>query len=675
MKQPISILECTIRDGSYLIDYQFTAEDTYIICTGLERAGFKFIEIGHGTGLRSSAAGKGVAAASDQEYLEAARTALGGSSAKFGMFFIPGIGKMEDLDMASRYGMEFVRIGTNVTEIDQAKPYIEHSKSLGMLVSSNLMKSYAVTIDEFVKVAKKADEFGVDIITVVDSAGGMFPEEVREYVLRLRDATEKEIGYHGHNNLQLTIANTLEAIRCGATIVDSSLQGMGRSAGNTQTEVLVIVLEKLGYETGIDPFKTMDLGERVIKPMMNRDQGVDDMSIIAGISQFHSSFSKTVENAARKYKIDPRMLIMEVSKIDRINVTVELAEETAKKIREKLTHNPGDKGPGIITSFLKPKKSDDVVEQARSVLSDLLSKSKKSGKESAFSLTLSKSGKTVFPFIRESATMIIGNCEAGSLVALKDIIHTIDGQTDWIILDKSCLGVREQTFETIIQKSRFTWYSEERALRLALDTLLFQMQPEGKVVLFCDSQNTKLVRLGLYEQGIETTDKATLLTESTKRHETAVQWNEIGAMVSFGKEYAKDLQAKHAAFLKPETQIYAARADTYPDEFWEAAVAKGFPMYRVDSRCGFAAELSLVVETEKLVESMGSSKIIDVPVVSGGAIAPRGTVIVDVIDRATQVIGIADGHGGVLAEDQSEFRVAIEKVKAEIIKKQYRKEF
>ena len=227
MDTSISILECTIRDGSYLIDYQFTAEDTYIICTGLERAGFKFIEIGHGTGLRSSLAGKGVAAASDEEYLEAARTALSGSLAKFGMFFIPVIGRMEDLDMAARHGMGFVRIGTNVTEIDQARQYIEKAKSLEMLVSSNLMKSYAVTIDEFVKLAKKADEFGVDIITVVDSAGGMFPEEVREYVLRLKDVTDKTIGYHGHNNLQLAVANTLEAIRCGATIVDSSLQGLG----------------------------------------------------------------------------------------------------------------------------------------------------------------------------------------------------------------------------------------------------------------------------------------------------------------------------------------------------------------------------------------------------------------------------------------------------------------
>jgi len=127
----ISILDCTLRDGSYLIDYQFTAEDTYyIVSLGLQRAGFRFIEIGHGTGLGSCAAGKGRAAATDDEYLRAAKSALEGSKAKFGMFFIPGIGKMEDLETAAAYGMGFVRIGTDVVEVEQAKSYIEKAKSL-----------------------------------------------------------------------------------------------------------------------------------------------------------------------------------------------------------------------------------------------------------------------------------------------------------------------------------------------------------------------------------------------------------------------------------------------------------------------------------------------------------------------------------------------------------------
>ena len=124
----ITILDCTLRDGSYAIDYQFTAEDTAIIAAGLEQAGLELIEVGHGLGLNASNSSKGVAAATDEEYLEAARKAL--KKAKFGMFFIPGIGREEDLKLAAKYRMDFVRIGTNVTEVDASVKYVELAKSL-----------------------------------------------------------------------------------------------------------------------------------------------------------------------------------------------------------------------------------------------------------------------------------------------------------------------------------------------------------------------------------------------------------------------------------------------------------------------------------------------------------------------------------------------------------------
>ncbi|MGB8322096.1 MAG: hypothetical protein WCE52_03950, partial [Candidatus Acidiferrum sp.] len=135
------ILEVTLRDGSYLIDFQFTAEDTATIASALEGVGFRWIEVGHGLGLNASQAGKGMAAATDEEYMEAATQAL--KHAKWGMFFIPGIGREEDLRLAARYGMSFIRVGTNVTETAQAEPYIALAKELGFIVSYNAMKSYA----------------------------------------------------------------------------------------------------------------------------------------------------------------------------------------------------------------------------------------------------------------------------------------------------------------------------------------------------------------------------------------------------------------------------------------------------------------------------------------------------------------------------------------------------
>ncbi len=258
------ILEVTLRDGSYLIDFQFTAEDTATIAAALESIGFRWIEIGHGLGLNASQAGKGMAAATDEGYMEAAAQAL--QDAKWGMFFIPGIGREEDIRLAADYGMSFLRIGTNVTEAAQAQPYIALAKELGLIVSYNAMKSYAVSPPEFGAVVAQARNWGADIACLVDSAGSMDPDSVAAYLRAAKAESESPLGYHGHDNLSLAMANTLRAIEEGAVLVDSSLQGMGRSAGNAVTEVLVAILQRRGSMQHIDLKAAMDVGQGLIQP-------------------------------------------------------------------------------------------------------------------------------------------------------------------------------------------------------------------------------------------------------------------------------------------------------------------------------------------------------------------------------------------------------------------------
>jgi len=332
-KKRIVILETTLRDGGYPIDFQFTAKDTSTIVAALEEAGFEFIEIGHGFGLNASNCGYGIAAVTDEEYLKAASGIL--KYAKFGMFFIPGIGRKEDLKMAADYKMDFVRIGTNVTEVDESAPYVEIAKNLGMKVSANLMKSYVLPPREFLKQAKKSENFGSDILVVVDSAGGMLPYEVSSYISILKENSELPIGFHGHNNFSLAIANALSAIEAGATRIDTTLRGMGRSAGNAQTEILVLLLKKLGYSIPIDFYKTMDLAENLIRPLMKKAQEINSIAIVSGKAQFHSSFLPIIQKVAQKYDIDSRKLIEEVSRIERVHVTEELATRVAKSIRER----------------------------------------------------------------------------------------------------------------------------------------------------------------------------------------------------------------------------------------------------------------------------------------------------------------------------------------------------
>lgn len=327
----IQILECTLRDGSYAIDFSFTAEDTARICRALEDAGFDMIEVAHGVGLGASTPEIGFAAATDEEYVRAAAESL--ETARFGAFFIPGIGTKEHLDMARSYGMSFVRVGTNITSSDDAREFIEYAKKLGFEVSYNAMKSYAVLPQEFVDRLSRTVEWGADDVYLVDSAGGMLPNEVREYVSRLRNAVGESvgIGFHGHNNFGLANANTLAAIEGGATMIDTTTLGMGRSSGNAQTEVMLVLLRKLGHETGVDILKAMEIGERLIGPRMTGGTGVPALEVTMADAQFHSSFLPRVVRACARFNVDAKTVVTEVSKVDIINPSESLIMSIAAR--------------------------------------------------------------------------------------------------------------------------------------------------------------------------------------------------------------------------------------------------------------------------------------------------------------------------------------------------------
>jgi 4-hydroxy-2-oxovalerate aldolase len=326
-----AILEVTLRDGSYAINFQFTARDTAIICTKLEEAGFRRIEVGHGIGLGASRAGKGQAAETDEAYMRAAASAL--TVAKWGMFCIPGIATLEDLDLAARHGMGFVRVGTNVSEVNTSEKFIRKAKELGMFVSANFMKSYAMEPRKFAEMARLTQQYGSDVLCVVDSAGGMLLQDLEDYFRAVQEACDIPLAFHGHNNLMLAVSHSLRAIELGATIVDSSLQGLGRGAGNASTEILVLALQKMGYDLGIDPFAVMDAGEKYIRPLI-RKKGLSSLDVASGYAQFHSSYMGVIRKYASQYGVDPRKLIIGLCAVDKVNAPPTLVEQIAQQIRK-----------------------------------------------------------------------------------------------------------------------------------------------------------------------------------------------------------------------------------------------------------------------------------------------------------------------------------------------------
>jgi 4-hydroxy 2-oxovalerate aldolase len=331
MTQQVTILDCTLRDGSYVVHQQFTAADTARICAALEAGGVREIEIGHGFGLGASGPRLGVAAASDEEHLAAAARTL--RKAHFGTFYIPGIASTAQLDMAREHGMQFVRVGTNVHQYQAARPHIEHARRIGLKVSYNAMKSYLASPPDLLAAMRDTVSWGAQAAYVVDSAGALIPPEVKAYMRPLVGELEVPIGFHAHNNLMLANANCLAAWEEGATLFDGTLQGIGRSGGNAQTEILALMFEKMKVKTGLDVRHLLEAGERLIRPLMGADGGgATSLNVVIGMAGFHSTYLDRVNAAAERLGVDLKDLIVAVCELDRVDPSPAVIEQAAAKL-------------------------------------------------------------------------------------------------------------------------------------------------------------------------------------------------------------------------------------------------------------------------------------------------------------------------------------------------------
>lgn len=326
------ILDTTLRDGSYVINFQFSAAETRQIAAELQRAGIELIEIGHGIGLGATAKGLGVARETDLSYMEAAAEVV--NESLWGMFCIPGIASLADLDAAIDHSMPFVRLGVPVENVKALGPFVEKAKKAGMFVAANFMKSYVKPPTEFAKVAQEAAATGVDIIYVVDSAGNMTPNDTTAYIKATKDAVDTQIGFHAHNNLGLANANAFAAVEAGCSIIDSSLQGMGRCTGNTITEQFVAIAQRSKWNTKYDLFALMDASDSLVRPRLTQ-VGHDSVDLICGFAGFHSSYMDVIRDVAIKYDIDPRQLIIDVCAVNQSEAPLALVDSIGAQLADK----------------------------------------------------------------------------------------------------------------------------------------------------------------------------------------------------------------------------------------------------------------------------------------------------------------------------------------------------
>jgi len=327
------ICDTTLRDGSHAMAHQFTPEQVRAVVGGLADAGIPVIEVSHGDGLGGSSFQYGFSKVPEEQLLAAAADAI--KDKKLAVLHLPGIGTKEELKLAAAYGAKVARICTHVTEADICEQHVGLSKQLGMEVVGFLMLAHMVPPEKIVEQGKLMEAYGADCVYVTDSAGAMTPRDVRERVTALREALSIEVGFHAHMNLALGVANTLEAIECGATQVDGSTCGLGGGAGNTPTEVLVAVLDKLDYNTGVDVNKMMDVAEDVVRPIMPRPQVVDRAGLSLGYYGVYSSFLLHTYRAAERFGVDARDILRELGRLRVVggqeDMIVDVAVELARK--------------------------------------------------------------------------------------------------------------------------------------------------------------------------------------------------------------------------------------------------------------------------------------------------------------------------------------------------------
>lgn len=329
----ILISDPTLRDGNHALKHQLNGDQIARYCIAAESAGIPIVEVGHGNGLGASSLQLGIARLTDHEMLSIARSNL--KKSRLGVHIIPGFGTIEkDLRQAVELGIDVVRVASHCSEADITERHIQFIRRQEKTVYGVLMMAHMVSSQELLIQASKMEGYGAHGIIFMDSAGNFLPEDVIERVKILDENLSIPIGFHAHNNLGLAIANSLAAVEAGATILDGCARGFGAGAGNTQLEVLVGVLERKGYVTGIDFYKMLDASDIAERELFKEIPSIKSLSIISGLAGVFSGFLKPVLDIAKEFDVDPRDIFIELGRRKIIagqeDIIIEVASDLAK---------------------------------------------------------------------------------------------------------------------------------------------------------------------------------------------------------------------------------------------------------------------------------------------------------------------------------------------------------
>ena len=325
----VRLHDMTLRDGMHPKRHLMSLEQMKSIATGLDDAGIPLIEVTHGDGLGGSSVNYGFPAHTDEEYLSTVIPLM--KQAKISALLLPGIGTVDHLKMAHDLGVSTIRVATHCTEADVSEQHISLARKMGMDTVGFLMMAHMNSASGLVKQAKLMEGYGANCIYVTDSAGHLLPDGVKERLSAVRAALnpETELGFHGHHNLAMGVANSLAAIEVGCSRIDAAAAGLGAGAGNTPMEVLVAVCDLMGIETGVDVFKIQDVAEDLVFPIMDFPIRIDRDALTLGYAGVYGSFLLFAKRAAVKYGISAREILVEMGRRGMVGGQEDMIEDTA----------------------------------------------------------------------------------------------------------------------------------------------------------------------------------------------------------------------------------------------------------------------------------------------------------------------------------------------------------
>lgn len=331
----VRITDTTLRDGSHAMRHRFSEDDVRRVAVALDAAGVGVIEVTHGDGLSGSSFNYGFSAVPDARLIEVAAEAI--TTAKVAALILPGLGTVHDMKQAAAAGVQVMRVATHSTEADVSVQHFGAARELGLETVGFLMLSHMTSPSELAKQARIMADAGCQCVYVVDSAGSLLPASAAERVSALVDelGDDAQVGFHGHQNLGLGVANSLAAYAAGARQMDGTLRALGAGAGNTPTEVLVAALDSAGIDTGIHLPGILSAAEDVLATIAPSIPAIGRDAIIQGRYGVYNSFLLHAKRAEERYGVPAHAILKAVGEAHYVGGQEDMIIDVAIRLRDE----------------------------------------------------------------------------------------------------------------------------------------------------------------------------------------------------------------------------------------------------------------------------------------------------------------------------------------------------